>query len=91
MPLLFAMLTVSAALSRAPIRTGWQRPVTSVQKASDMHTDSQTGQLLHDDHHRTIDLLNAFEAYLERTTEDDIPRLDADGRALLATDRKSVV
>ena len=50
-----------------------------------MHTDCQTGQLLHDDHHRTIDLLNAFEAYLERTGEDDIPHLDADGRVLLAT------
>ncbi|QCO18495.1 hemerythrin domain-containing protein (plasmid) [Azospirillum brasilense] len=49
-----------------------------------MHTDSKTGQLLHDDHHRTIDLLNAFEAYLERM-EDDIPHLDADGRGLLAT------
>lgn len=49
-----------------------------------MHTDSRTGQLLHDDHHRAIDLLNAFEAYLERTTEDDIPPLDPDARALLA-------
>ncbi|WP_145675407.1 hemerythrin domain-containing protein [Azospirillum brasilense] len=55
-----------------------------------MHTDSQTGQLLHDDHHRTIDLLNTFEAYLERTTEDDIPHLDADSRVLLATLGKEV-
>lgn len=59
--------------------------MTPFQKTSDMHTDSKTGQLLHDDHHRTIDLLNAFEAYLERTTEDDIPHLDVDGRVLLAT------
>lgn len=59
--------------------------MTSFQKTSDMHTDSQTGQLLHDDHHRTIDLLNAFETYLERTREDEIPHLDADGRVLLAT------
>ena len=50
-----------------------------------MHTDSQTGQLLHDDHHRTIDLLNAFEAYIERTTEDRVPSFDTADRALLAS------
>lgn len=63
----------------------WLWRVTSFQKISDMHTDSRTSQLLHDDHHRTIDLLNAFEAYIERTTEDEVPHLDSDGRALLAT------
>ncbi|MBP2316341.1 hemerythrin domain-containing protein [Azospirillum soli] len=50
-----------------------------------MHTESQTGQLLHDDHHRTIDLLNTFEACIERTTEDHIPPLGPEDRALLAT------
>ncbi|PWC59672.1 hypothetical protein TSH7_19945 [Azospirillum sp. TSH7] len=64
---------------------GSPRRVISFHKVSDMHTNSQTGQLLHDDHHRTIDLLNVFEAYLQRTPEDDVPTLDVDGRALLAT------
>jgi hypothetical protein len=50
-----------------------------------MHTDSQTGQLLHDYHHRTIGLLNAFEGYIERTAENRIPVLDApEDRDLLA-------
>lgn len=80
-----ATLTVSIHLAPASARMGLPRRAISLHETSDMHTDSQTGQLLHDDHHRTIDLLNAFEAYIERTSEDDVPSLDPDGRTLLAT------
>ena len=56
-----------------------------------MHTDSQTGQLFDDYHHRTIGLLNAFEGYIERTAENRIPVLDApEDRDLARSTRRGV-
>ncbi|WP_448205837.1 hemerythrin domain-containing protein [Azospirillum sp. sgz302134] len=54
-----------------------------------MHTDSRTGQLLHEDHHRVIDLLNALDACLDawlegRTDDGAVPVASAADRALLA-------
>ena len=38
-----------------------------------MHTDSLTGHILHDDHHRVLDLLNRLDAFLARHGEDALP------------------
>lgn len=42
-----------------------------------MHTESRTGQLLHEDHHRLIDLLNELETHLERWKDKRLPVPDA--------------
>ncbi|MBP2301158.1 hemerythrin domain-containing protein [Azospirillum picis] len=38
-----------------------------------MHTDSLTGQILHDDHHRVLALLDGLEAFIGRYGEDTLP------------------
>ncbi len=50
-----------------------------------MHTESPTGQRIHDDHHRVVALLNDLEAFLDGTRDDDAPALAAaPDRRLLA-------
>lgn len=49
-----------------------------------MHADSRTGQLLHEDHHRVIDLLNALDRFLALAGEAEPPACDGpDARKLL--------
>lgn len=49
-----------------------------------MHAKTETGRLLHDDHARTIDMLNRLEDFLERTEGAEAPpRADVDASALI--------
>lgn len=49
-----------------------------------MHTETETGRLLHDDHARTIGMLNRLEDFLERTDGvEAVPETDGDARALI--------
>ncbi|PWC35899.1 hemerythrin domain-containing protein [Azospirillum sp. TSO35-2] len=52
-----------------------------------MHTDSLTGRILHDDHHRVLDLLDRLEAFLGRHAGDAVPPplAASPDRALVAT------
>jgi hemerythrin-like domain-containing protein len=49
-----------------------------------MHTDSLTGQILHEDHHRVLDLLNRLDALFARHGEDALPVLTAEDRDSIA-------
>lgn len=49
-----------------------------------MHTDSLTGRILHDDHHRVMELLDRLEALFGRHGEDSLPVLTAEERDTVA-------
>lgn len=49
-----------------------------------MHAKTETGRLLHDDHARTIDILNRLEDFLERTDgTETVPGTDGDAATLI--------
>ncbi|WP_042703348.1 hemerythrin domain-containing protein [Azospirillum sp. B506] len=48
-----------------------------------MHTDSLTGRLLHDDHHRVMDLLDRLDTLFGRHGGDSLPVLTAEERNIV--------
>jgi len=49
-----------------------------------MHASTETGRLLHEDHHRTIDLVNRVEAFLAETSDETVAAITSSAvRALL--------
>jgi hemerythrin-like domain-containing protein len=48
-----------------------------------MHASTETGRLLHADHHRTIDLVNRVEAFVAETSDEIVAAVAPAVRALL--------
>lgn len=56
-----------------------------------MQTNTHTGRLVHDDHHRTADMLNRLEAHLNEAETRGIPSLDDPQVRALVTDLSAML